>query len=141
MVIADTGFFVALPNLRDRYHAAAQTALAGLTEPLVTTWPVMAETCHLLLRRLGAAAQERFIASFCDGAFEVFALEAQHGTRLRALMETYRDLPMDLADASLVILAESLGEGRILSTDERDFHAYRWKRTRPFSNLLLAPLD
>jgi predicted nucleic acid-binding protein len=55
-----------------------------------------------------------------------------------ALMRRYRDLPMDLADASLVILAEQLGEGRILSTDLRDFAGYRWKNTRPFTNLLLT---
>ena len=52
-------------------------------------------------------------------------------------MRRYQDLPMDLADASLVILAEQLGEGRILSTDLRDFSGYRWKNTRPFTNLLL----
>jgi hypothetical protein len=46
------------------------------------------------------------------------------------------DLPMDFADASLVLLAEHLGHGRILSTDRRDFHTYRWKNTQPFSNLL-----
>lgn len=46
---------------------------------------------------------------------------------------------MDLADASLVLMAEELGEGRIVSTDGSDFHAYRWKSQHPFSNLLLAP--
>jgi len=46
-------------------------------------------------------------------------------------------LPMDLADASLVILAEHLGHGRILSTDQRDFRTYRWKQHRPFENLLI----
>ncbi len=55
------------------------------------------------------------------------------------LMRQYADLPMDLADASLVLLAEELGEGRIVSTDGSDFHAYRWKSQHPFSNLLLAP--
>lgn len=44
---------------------------------------------------------------------------------------------MDLADASLVLVAEEFGEGRIVSTDERDFHTYRWKNHHPFSNLLL----
>jgi len=52
-------------------------------------------------------------------------------------MEKYADLPMDLADASLVILAGHLGHGRILSTDQRDFQAYRWKQREPFRNLLL----
>ena len=52
-------------------------------------------------------------------------------------MQQYADLPMDFADASLVILAEELGHGRILSTDNRDFHTYRWKNRHPFQNLLL----
>jgi len=51
-------------------------------------------------------------------------------------MQKYADLPMDLADASLVILAEKLGHGRILSTDMRDFQTYRWKNRKPFQNLL-----
>lgn len=53
-------------------------------------------------------------------------------------MQQYADLPMDLADASLVLLAKELGEGRIVTTDERDFHAYRWKNAHPFQNLLLT---
>jgi predicted nucleic acid-binding protein len=47
--------------------------------------------------------------------------------------------PPAIADASLVILAETLGSGRILSTDCRDFHAYRWKNRHPFRNLLDSP--
>lgn len=49
----------------------------------------------------------------------------------------YANLPMDLADASLVILAEHLGHGRILSSDVRDFNVYRWKDNKPFENLFL----
>jgi hypothetical protein len=51
-------------------------------------------------------------------------------------MRQYADLPMDLADASLLILAENPGRGRIASTDQRDFRAYRWKTRNPFQNLL-----
>ncbi len=43
-----------------------------------------------------------------------------------------------LANASLVLLAGHMGDGRILSADERDFGAYRWKRRKPFRNLLAA---
>jgi predicted nucleic acid-binding protein len=53
-------------------------------------------------------------------------------------MEKYADLPMDLADGSLIVLAEHLGHGRILSTDQRDFNAYRWKQNKPFENLLFS---
>ncbi len=45
---------------------------------------------------------------------------------------------MDLADASLVLLAEHLDDGRILSTDARDFKTYRFKNHKPFKNVLLT---
>lgn len=138
MVIADTGFWIALASTTDAHHERAVAALAEINnEALVLTWPVLVETCHLLLRRIGPVAQERFLRSHTAGAFQL-ADPAMHApARLVPLMERYRDLPMDAADASLVVLAESLGHGRILSTDRRDFQAYRWKNRQPFQNLLL----
>jgi len=138
MVIADTGFWLALANRNDAFHVAARVAYQKLTEPLITTWPVMTETCHLLVTRVGVAAQIKFVQSFVEGAFQVFDLRTGHAARLQHLMVQYADLPMDLADASLVILAEHLGHGRIFSTDERDFRSYRWKNRRPFENLLIT---
>ena len=137
MIIADTGFWVALSNDRDKHHELAIDALNGLNEPLITTWPVLTETCHLLLKRRGIEAELGFICSLQQGAFMIFDLREEHRSLLLRLMEKYADLPMDLADASLVILAEELHEGRILSTDRRDFQTYRWKNTAPFTNLLL----
>jgi predicted nucleic acid-binding protein len=136
VIIADTGFWLALGNQRDRHHAAALAAFGALTEPLITTWPVLTETCHLLAARLGGHALERLLSAAVNGAFELFALESKHLSRIEVLVRKYRDLPMDLADASLVLLAEELGSGRILSTDVRDFRAYRWKNRKPFTNLL-----
>ncbi|BBL76072.1 hypothetical protein MishRS11D_31700 [Methylomagnum ishizawai] len=66
----------------------------------------------------------------------VFQPDFVHLKRMIELMRRYADLPMDFADASLVVLAEHLGHGRIVSTDRRDFHAYRWKNHHPFINLL-----
>ena len=86
---------------------------------------------------LGPESQQRYIRSYSDGAFDLFELERQHAPRIMSLMQQYARLPMNLADASLVILAEDLGHGRILSTDQRDFHTYRWKQRQPFRNLLL----
>ncbi len=137
MIIADTGFWVALANDRDKYHGLAADTIDILTEPLITTWPVMTEVCHLLLKRGGVEAELSFIQSYKKGAFAVFNLKEEHTERLVKLMEQYSDLPMDLADASLVILAEYLKDGRILTTDQRDFHAYRWKNNFPFRNIFL----
>jgi predicted nucleic acid-binding protein len=44
----------------------------------------------------------RINASARTGAFEIFALDTNHLSRVHELMQKYRDLPMDLADASLV---------------------------------------
>lgn len=96
----------------------------------------MTETCHLLVTRLGEDAAIAFVRSAALGAFQISALEAAHLPRVAELMARYRDLPMDLAHASLVILAEEIGTGRILSTDQRDFRTYRWKNRKPFRNLL-----
>lgn len=137
MILADTGFWLALANRRDRHHDRALAWLVALQEPLVTTLPVMSETCHLLLHRLGSDSQIRFVTSCAEGAFEVSDLGREDASRVAQLMEKYSDLPMDLADASLVVLAEHLGHGRILSTDRRDFDTYRWKQHEPFRNLLL----
>jgi len=139
VIIADTGFWLALSNARDRHHGVAVRALETHREPLVTTWPVVTETCHLLGARLGAHALEAFLASAGRGAFTLFDLEARHLPRMLELVRKYRTLPMDLADASLVVLAEELGSGRIFSTDTRDFGAYRWKDRKPFKNLLAIP--
>jgi uncharacterized protein len=137
MIIADTGFWLALASRTDRHHQAALGVMSGLRAGLVTTWPVLTETCHLLLNRLGVKAQLAFLRGIRNGACGVFQMADGHLPRIDELMERYVDLPMDLADASLVVLAEELGGGRILSTDERYFHTYRWKSRRPFRNLLL----
>lgn len=141
MVIVDTGFWVALANIRDKYHGLAKSRLIELSnqgETFITTWPVMTETCHLLLRDMGTTAQAKFIENYHKGAFEIFDLSRGQAQRISVLLEKYADLPMDLADASLVILAEHLGHGCILSVDQRDFHAYRWKQHHPFENVLLS---
>jgi predicted nucleic acid-binding protein len=138
MVIADTGFWLALANRKDAHHRNAVQALDALVdERLIVTWPVMTETCYLLLDRIGPAAQARFLASHAAGAFEIAAPEIHPPERVLPLIEKYEALPMDLADATLVLLAEWLGHGRILSVDGRDFGAYRWKNRHPFENLLM----
>jgi len=137
VILTDTGFWLALANRSDTHHARAKAALTKHRGPFITTWPVMTETCHLLAARLGVEAELAFVRSATLGAFDIFALERAHLPRIEALMEKYRALPMDLADASLVILAEESGTGAILSTDVRDFGTYRWKSRKPFKNLLL----
>lgn len=135
MVIVDTGFWLALADQQDIYHKPAKRTLQQIDEPLITTWCVITETCYMLLKRKGVPAQTAFMTSIANKAFELFDLQSHHALRIAQLMQQYANLPMDLADASLVILAEELGHGRILSVDYRDFNTYRWKNNQPFQNL------
>jgi hypothetical protein len=137
MLIADTGFYYALADRRDRHHLRACQVLGTLTEPLITTWPVLTETTHLMTRRLSADVAIQFMANVADGFSLIHAFDAAEVRRMGELMQRHASLPMDLADASLVLLAEGLGHGRILSTDQRDFETYRFKNRQPFRNLLL----
>lgn len=137
MILTDTGFWYALFNTKDKHHLKSVQMMQELDEGLITTWPVITETSYLLGTALGVRSQLRFLSALESNYIEISAISTQDLVRISQLIEKYEDLPMDLADASLVILAEKLGHGRILSTDIRDFKTYRWKNRKPFQNLLL----
>ncbi len=82
--------------------------------------------------------RSRCSTTWPGGELLVWDIPAAAVAQIGKLMQKYASLPMDLADASLVLLAEHLGHGRILSTDQRDFGDYRWKNRKPFKNLLEA---
>lgn len=69
-------------------------------------------------------------------SIEIFHLSHDNLTRIIELMEKYADLPMDFADASLVVLAEEIKESRILTTDFKDFTIYRWQDNKKFDILI-----
>lgn len=136
MIIADAGFFYALADADDAWHARAVQALPTLAEGWITTWPVLTEATHLLMRWIGSGAAQALLRDVAAGGVVVWQWAPAQTERLAHLMARYASLPMDLADASLVLLAEHLGHGRILTSDERDFGAYRFKSREPFTNLL-----
>jgi len=134
-LIIDSGYFVALGNAKDQYHKRAVAILDHLPKrQWITTWPVLTEVCHLLLRTAPESISS-FLHNLEKGAFSVYTISELEYPTLNSLIHKYKDLPMDLADASLVLLANHLKSGDILSTDTRDFKAYRWKNHHPFTNL------
>lgn len=140
MILTDTGFWLALINKRDKYHPQASAFMSTCREDLITSWPVITETCYMLGRDLGIKSQTTFLQLIKSDLVHVSSISNHYIDSIEKLMVKYADLPMDLADASLVILADELGHGRILSTDQRDFDCYRWKNHKPFENLLLPSI-
>lgn len=126
MILVDTGPLVALFDPRDGRHGRCREVLGTIREPLATTVPVLTEVFHMLGPDRGGAAR---IRDFIDerGLGTWFMDDARLG-RAFELMEHYAGQPMDLADASLIVAAETLRTRRIFTIDRRDFLAYRIRR-------------
>ena len=86
---------------------------------------------HLLRRSGGWRSQDSLWGWFSDGLVRLHSPVEGEWQRMRALMSDYADAPMDLADASLVAAAETLGERRVFTVD-RHFHIYRQRAGHPF---------
>ena len=126
MILVDTGPLVALFDPRDAAHPSCRRTLQRIRESLRTTIPVLTEAFHMLSpSSRGADRLREFIMR---GGVGVFFLDAPGLVRCFELMEQYADQPMDLADASLVVAAESYGTRRVFTVDRRDFEAYRVRR-------------
>ena len=137
MILVDTGPFVALFDPRDHEHPRCSAVLASLGRALYTTIPVLTEAFHLLpAETLGAANLRTFIAR---GGISVWFMDRPSLRRALDLMEQYADHPMDLADASLVVAAESLRVRRIFTLDRDDFSTYRIRRGRALQPFEIVP--
>lgn len=136
MILVDTGFIYALLDKDDAWHERAVAASKTIDEGWITTWPVLTEAVHLITRWLGQEPAQALMNDVADGAISVWDIPRLQYAWLADRMHDYKNLPMDLADGSLVLLAQHMGHGRIFTTDERDFNTYRWKSKKPFENLL-----
>ena len=126
MILVDTGPLVALFDPADADHRRCVDTLKTIEQPIATTVPVLTEALHLLRpASLGARRLMDFIAG--EG-LRVLFLDDHGLSRAFALMAQYADAPMDLADASLVALAERLELSMIFTIDRNDFHTYRIQR-------------
>jgi hypothetical protein len=131
-IVADTGPLVALFYRRDRNHVRVREFLRDHPCLLVTTWAVATEVWHLLPRPAGL----EFMRWVTAGGVAVLEMGSDDGSSMFALLEKYRDRPMDLADASLVVLADRLGISDILTIDRSDFDVYRLSGNRRFVQVL-----
>jgi uncharacterized protein len=132
-VLLDTGVIVALLDRSERNHARCAAVANELEAPLVTCEAVIAEATYLVRNISGAA--DTILENVEAGLFEIQFRLGTAAKPIRALMKKYARVPMDLADACLVHLADTLDTGRILTLDD-DFRVYRRRRNRAFELLL-----
>jgi predicted nucleic acid-binding protein len=122
-VLVDAGPLVALIDRGDAHHTRCVETLQDIRDPLITVWPAFTEAMYLLGPSWPAqAALWEMVES---EALELRPIDGDDFTRMAELMRKYHDLPMDLADAALVRVAERDRIRQVFTLDQRDFSVYR----------------
>ncbi len=121
-IIVDTGPLVALVSEGEAVHKWVASQFSELPAPFVTCEPVLAETFFLLSRLPGG--ERRFFELLGSGLLEVGLSVFGERENLWKLIRKYEDLPMSLADACLVRLAELHPKASVFTLDTH-FRVYR----------------
>ena len=129
-LLLDTGAFVALADRSERRHADCVAVLEGWSGRIVTTEAILTETLHLVGPRW--QSQKVCLEFLLRGAFLKVPPSQASLKRVSVLMEKYRDVPMDYADATLVALGEELGTDLVFTLDRRGFSTYRLNQRKSF---------
>ena len=124
MTPTDTGPLLALIDRNEPLHALCTALLKTLPLPLLTTWPCMAEALHIAHREGGWHLQNRLWSLRTRGILRVHIGSDDETEQTQTLMAQYNNVPMDLADASLMAMLNALSLRRVFTLDS-DFRVYR----------------
>ena len=128
----DTGVLYAAIDAHDARHDACAALLADPPEALAVPAPVIVELEWLVTSRMSFDEFDGFLESVELGALDVTALQTADYARIRELCRRYHDLPLGLVDASVVALAERLGERVLATLDHRHFSVVRPRHVPAF---------
>lgn len=131
MTITDASALFALLDPTQDAHVRCRTALKSLSKPLLTPWACFTEVMYFAYKSGGLPRQRLLWDLVNQGVLKLHVPSDAEVERMQSLMEEYHDVPMDMADASLVSVAEVLGERRIFTLDS-DFYIYQRNGTDPF---------
>jgi hypothetical protein len=122
-ILLDTGAFVSLIDRSENNHERCVQFFKNFQGNLLTTEPILTETVYLLGPSI--KAQRACIEFIVKGGATLVLQSIESLSRAATLMEKYRDIPMDFADATLVVLAEETGIQEVFTLDRKGFCAYR----------------
>jgi len=129
-VLVDTGPLVAILSRGDEHHTTCVHALRDLPGPVFSCWPVITEAVWLL--RAYPRAVQQLLKSIGSGFVELLPLGSTEAKAIADVMKRYENIRPQLADATLLYLADRDGIDTIFTLDQRDFSVYHSVRKRPF---------
>ncbi|WP_029778403.1 type II toxin-antitoxin system VapC family toxin [Leptospira interrogans] len=133
VALIDSGPIVALFNTNDRFHKSTYKFIKSYKGSLFSSWPVVTEVVYLL--SFSIDAQSDFLKWIERGSIQILDIQLEDLRYIKTRMKKYSDLSMDLADASLMCIAERQGIERIISIDS-DFSIYKTLKGKFLQNLL-----
>jgi predicted nucleic acid-binding protein len=122
-VLMDTGPIVALLHRQDAHHVRCREQAAQLAGPVFTCWPVITEAAWLLRSLPGSLP--RLLEVLADRDIACLHLESSAIPWLGKVATQFQDLSPQLADLSLLYLAEHHRVQYVFTLDRRDFSVYR----------------
>jgi len=130
-VLLDTGPLVALLNRSQNNHERCVDFFRDFKGRFFTTEPVLTEALYLLNATI--RSQRNCIEFILQGGATLVPQSIESLSRAAILIEKYRDVPMDFADATLVVLAQEMEIDEIFTLDIRGFSTYRITGKRTFN--------
>jgi uncharacterized protein len=131
--LIDSGPLIALFDRSDRYHTKVIEFLTTYKGEFITSWAVITEVSHMLDFNL--QVQIDFLKWIERGGIILYDISQSDVSNIRTMMEKYIDIPMDLADATLMYIANTENIKDIISIDS-DFDIYRTLKKQNLKNLL-----
>ena len=133
IILIDSGPLIALFDKSDRYHIRVVEFLKTFQGKFITTWSVLTEVSHILDFNLNV--QIDFLKWVEMGGVEVYNISQNDLSHIIEMMQKYTNVPMDLADATLMYVAHKENIKKILSIDS-DFDIYRTLKSGFLDNVL-----
>ena len=121
-VLLDTGPLIAVLDRADQGHQACSDLWNDIADRCITTEAVVAEASHMVGR---SAVPSLPLELLLAARIPVVSLERPGHEHAVRLMRRYAELPMDYADATLVVVAEALRASTVFTLDRKGFRAYR----------------
>ncbi len=132
MILLDTSGMLAALFPDQRQHEAAARVLREMEGPFVLSPFVLAELDYLVTKFAGSGVELALLDEVARGAYRLAEFGSGDVALARGIIEKHSDLRLGLADASLAVLAESLGARDLLTLDERHFRIVPGPGGKPF---------
>jgi uncharacterized protein len=132
-IIIDAGPIIALFDKSDKYHKNIIEYFKNEKGKLFSTWPVITEAMHFL--KFNVEVQIDFLTWLSIGTIQIIDINSELLDRIIEIVKKYSDIPIDLADASLLSISELLGIKNIITIDS-EYYFYKTKNRELLNNLL-----